>query len=150
MAHRQEQHIAQDRRGVVAIEFAVAAPLLVLLLTATVEIGFAARAYFMAADAASNGATYAALNGWDTTKISAAMVASSTRMVISPNLTKAPYCGCPGATGVVSATCGATCGDGLLARRYADVTASVTRVSIFPKVTKLPNLVSATATAQLQ
>lgn len=150
MRGRQRLKLKQDQRGVVAIEFAIAAPLLALLLVSTVEIGFAARAYFMAADAASVGASYAAHNGWDVPKIRAAIVAASPRMTISAPLTDSPYCGCPQSSGVVDASCGATCSDGLTARRYAKVSTSATRISIFPKATNLPTTVTATAIAQLQ
>lgn len=147
----QRLKLKQDQRGVVAIEFAIAAPLLALLLVSTVEIGFAARAYFMAADAASVGANYAAHNGWDVPKIRAAIVAASPRMTISAPLTDSPYCGCPTDAGVDSSkACGSICDNGVTARRYAKITTSVQRVSIFPKATNLPTDVTATAIAELQ
>lgn len=144
--------ILRGQRGVVAIEFAAAAPLLALLIIGTVELGFAARAYFIAADAASVGANYAAHNGWDTLKIGAAVTASSTQMAITPIFPRVPYCGCPQTTGVLlEVACGSTCAqDGLSARRYGQVSARVTRVSIFPKATTLASDVTATAVAQLQ
>ncbi len=151
MGGRQRLNLKRDKGGVVAVEFAIAAPLLALLLVSTVEIGFAARAYFFAADAASVGANYAAHNGWDVPKIKAAIDAAAPRVAISAPLTDAPFCGCPISTGIDSSkACGTICDNGVTARRYAKITTSVKRVSIFPMATSLPTDVTATAIAELQ
>jgi Flp pilus assembly protein TadG len=139
-----------DQRGAVAIEFAVAAPLLALLLTASVEFGFAARAYLIATQAASSGASYAAHNGWNLTDISGAVTSSSGSQTITASPTAVTFCGCPVANRITTAVCGTTCADNIITRRYATVSASVNRTSIFPAVSTLPTTVTASATVQLQ
>lgn len=139
-----------DRRGAVAIEFAVVAPLLVLLFTACVEIGFAARSYLLVAQAASTGASYAAHNGWNLANISSAVTSASTRQAITATPTAVTFCGCPVANTITTAVCSTTCADGMITRRYAKISASVERTTIFSQATSLPTTVTASATVQLQ
>lgn len=137
------------QKGAVAIEFALVAPILVLMMTGVVELGLAARTYLLATDAASDGASYATHNGWDTAKIANAVVESSSSRSISASPAAESFCGCPTSSGISRTTCGLSCSDGMMARRYAKIYASLNRPSVFAKVTTLPTIVTASATAQL-
>ena len=118
------------RRGTAAIEFAIIAPVLVAVAIATAELGFAIRASLEAQQAASAGALYASINGWNAAGITGAVLAATgeTKLTASP----APllYCGCPLVTGVSAVTCGVTCADGRTARQYVVVSATLPRVSV--------------------
>ena len=60
------------------------------------------------------------------------------------------FCGCPSASGIAAATCGATCPDSILARTYVTVGASTNRVTIFPGSLPLPTVLTASVTTRVQ
>lgn len=136
-------------RGVAAIEFAIVAPLILALVIATVELGFAIQASILSQDAAAAGAFYASQKGWDAAGISSAVLADSN----ATGLTAAPapqlYCGCPSSAGISSATCGVMCADGVTARRYVKVSASLPRKTVVGSNFGLPATVTATSTVRL-
>jgi Flp pilus assembly protein TadG len=135
--------------GVAAIEFAIVAPMLLALVIASVELGFATQASIQSQDAAAAGAFYATQKGWDAAGISAAVLAATS----APGLTAAPapqlYCGCPTTTGIGSTTCGVTCADGVTARQYVKVSASLPRKTVIGSGFGLPGTVTSTSTARL-
>jgi hypothetical protein len=139
----------RDRRGVAAIEFAMALPLLILLLMGVVELGLAYAQAMQVRDAAAAGALYAGRNGWDAAAIAAAVAGTGATSGVSASPAPLLYCGCPDAAGVAPTTCGYTCGDGRLTRQYVDVSASVARRSVFPGAFGMPATLTATATARL-
>ena len=120
------------QRGTAALEIALAVPLLVLLLTAVIEIGFAMYQAMQVNFAAEAGLAYAAKNGWDSAGITSAATGSSGLSGMSS--TASQFCACPSATGLANATCGATCSSGsgspLLAGQYIQVSVILTRQSI--------------------
>ena len=59
----QENWIHSDDRGAVLVEFALVLPLLILILLATVEFGFAFREYQILQNAVREGARFSALPG---------------------------------------------------------------------------------------
>lgn len=136
-------------RGVAAIEFAIVAPMLLALVVASVELGFAIQASIQTQDAAAAGASYAGQKGWDAAGISAAVLADTN----AAGLTAAPaprlYCGCPTTTGVGAATCGVTCADGVTARQYVEVSASLPRKTVMGSAFGLPATMTSTSTARL-
>lgn len=132
-----------------AVEFALIAPLLVLILVAVVEIGLAVRQQMQVQDAASAGARYAAQNGWNATAITAAVTSAKPDAGIAASPAPVRFCGCPSATGVAAATCGDFCADGSSARSYVQVSASVARSSILPSSLPLPDTMVDTVTTRI-
>lgn len=151
--------------GNAAVEFALIAPLLVLLLSGIVEIGLAVRTSYALHEGLLAGANQASHKGWDTTAIRSAITSSS------PTLTKASisltrFCGCPEGTsistiatcdtdpanpGTCPGTCVAVCkSDGLTVRKYAVLSASVPRQSVFPQSFGLSPTLSSTMRTRLQ
>lgn len=124
--------MAHRRRGTAAIEFALAAPVLVLLLAGVVELGFGIYQAMQVQNAAEAGALYAAENGWDPAGISAAVLNATGATGITASPAPQQFCGCPAANGIVVAACGATCAGGDPAGSYIQVNASAARVSILP------------------
>ncbi len=127
---RQGNGRKNPRAGMAALEFGLAVPLLVLLLTAVAEIGFSMYQAMQVAYAANAGLAYAAKNGWDSSGITSAVQNSSPLSGLSA--TPSQFCGCPTATGITTATCGNTCASGDTAGQYIKVSVSLTRMSLIP------------------
>lgn len=135
--------------GVAAIEFAIIAPVLLVLIVSGIELGLAIRDSLRAQAAAAEGAYYAAANGFDADKIALAVVngtgASGLRASPAPSL----FCGCPSASGTAVAACDATCDDGIAARKYVKVNASITRISVLDAHLGLPTEITRQSIARL-
>lgn len=132
--------------GNAAIEFALVAPLLVLLLSGIVEIGLAVRTSYALQAAVLAGSNQASHKGWDTTAIRSAITSSSPRLTHA-TITLTRFCGCPSGTSITTiaacdndpanpGTCPMTCtavctSDQLAVRKYATLTASLPRQTVF-------------------
>jgi Flp pilus assembly protein TadG len=112
----------RDRRGVTAVEFAIIAPILIGMFVSVIDLGLGLYTQVQLANAAQAGAAYAMQKGYNASAM-ATVAQSSTRLT---NLTVATsqFCGCPSATGVTTTSCTASCGDGLTAGTFAQVTAT--------------------------
>jgi Flp pilus assembly protein TadG len=128
--------------GSAAIEFGLAVPLLAILVIGVIEAGFSVYQAMQVTYAAEAGLFYAAKNGWNQTGIANAAQTATTLSGMSVSASQ--YCGCPGATGITAAICGATCGSGYQASQYIQISVSLTRRSIIPNSgLPLPSTVSA-------
>jgi Flp pilus assembly pilin Flp len=140
----------RSQQGVAALEFAIVAPVIAILIVSSIELGFAMRDQLRVQAASAAGAFYAMKNGFDAAGVSAAVLngAAGTGLTASP----APvlFCGCPQATGIAAAACGATCVDGIAARQYAMVSASIPRTTILGSSLGLPATMSAQSIGRLQ
>ncbi len=138
-------------RGTAAIEFAIGAPILILLLVGLVEIGFAVYQSMQVQNAVEAGVMYATQNGWDSAGIVAAVdnATGASGMTASPVPTQ--FCGCPQAGGIASIDCSVTCADGTAPGQYVQVNATLTRISIFPNSgLTLPVNLTATSIVRLR
>lgn len=101
----KERRVWHARDGVAALEFAVALPLLMLLMAAVVSIGALKWADMQVENAARAGAVHAQRNGFNATNITNAInaaVASRSDLVISATPAPSKSYGCPNASqGVV-------------------------------------------------
>jgi len=116
----------RDGRGVAAVEFALAAPLLATILTVLVDFGFGFYEKMKVEDAAQAGAQYALLYGWDSTAIENAVTSAATLSGLTATPAPTKTCGCPSGTSVSAAACGSTCSNGLSAGTYVTVSAHAT------------------------
>lgn len=142
--------------GTAAIEFGLFLPILLLLLTGVVELGFSMYEAMQVNNAVEAGILYATKNGFNATSIASAVVAAS---VLPPQLsavtaTPAPtqFCGCPTATGVTkSSTCTSppACGDGTTPGTYIQVNASLNHTALFATSWGLPATFTATAVVRI-
>jgi Flp pilus assembly protein TadG len=126
MKHR---NILRDLRGcqsgASAAEFALIAPLIVLLITATIDFGGLIYTRLQVASAAHAGASYASTQGFNQAAINDATADGAS--ISLATATSSETCGCPDAAMVITpATCGATCASGAVAGRYVTVSASAT------------------------
>jgi len=145
------------RSGGSAIEFAILAPLLLIILTGVVELGMAAYQAMQAQTAVEAGILYAIQNGVTSPTAIGIAVTNATG---TPGLTATPtplvFCGCPSYTagvGVVSqgANCTTVCGDGSKPGTYVTVSAALSHSTIMPYLKlPLPATLTASATVRVQ
>lgn len=118
--------------GVAAIEFALAAPVFLVLLTGLVEIGFGVYQAMEAQNAAEAGALYAAKHGWDPGGIAAAVVNATGLAGVTATPAPVAFCGCPEAGGITVTDCSLSCADGNPPGRYVQVNAALPHQTIVP------------------
>jgi Flp pilus assembly protein TadG len=116
----------RDGRGVAAVEFALATPLLAAILTVLVDFGFGFYEKMQVEDAAQAGAQYALIYGWNSTAIQNAVTSATPLSGLTATPAPTQTCGCPSGTSVAAATCGSTCSNGLPAGTYVTVSAQAT------------------------
>ena len=132
LIERQRDHCTfaghRAKRGSAAVEFALLAPLLIILLSGLIQIGLAVFQTLQVQAAAEAGALYAASHGVsDLDKISLAVTSATGTAGITATPAPTAYCGCPGASGITSqgADCSTVCADGKAPSHYAKVNASI-------------------------
>ena len=140
----------ESARGTAAIEFALVAPLLVLLLVGTTELGLAIRDADRVQQAAAAGAAFAVEHGWDSAGIAAAVASGSGAQGVSASPAPALFCGCPQAAGITATDCSVTCADGSGARQYVRVSATLARTSLMASALPLPANLTRQSVARLQ
>lgn len=121
----------RDRRGNAAIEFALLAAPLILMMVGTVDYGFGIYRQMEVQNAAQAGAEYALKYGFNTTGITSA-VTSATAYSISASPAPVQSCGCPSGTTISPAACGSSCASGATAGVYVTVAAQATYTTIIP------------------
>jgi len=133
-------------RGVAAIELAIMAPVFLLFLICTLDLGIGIYRNMQVQNAAQAGAQYALTHGFKAASISSAVTNATSFTGISANPAPNQFCGCAASTGVTTTACGSQCpGGGSLAATYVTVSAQGTYNTFFP-YPMLPN--SYTFTAQ--
>ena len=137
----------RDARGVAALEFAFAAPLLALTLVGMTELGLAVRTRLAAEEAAAAGAQ-AALKGFDAAKITAAVRSANPNRTVAASPAPTQFYACPAVAGLTRVTQGTNCTDGKAARRFVDVYATISRPTVFGAQFNLPATLTAHATAR--
>jgi Flp pilus assembly protein TadG len=124
-----------DTAGTSAVEFAVAAPVLLALLVPLVDLGMAYSQKIQVQQAAQAGAEYAALHPWNSGSATAiAGAVTSANSLPGLSATPSPYqsCGCPNGSAIALATCGSTCGNGETAGYYVVVNAQANYSTVLP------------------
>jgi Flp pilus assembly protein TadG len=142
-------HSFVERRGAnVALEFALAAPILVILLVGLVELGFALYASMQIQYAVETGAEYAAEHGWDSAGIVTAVQNAGHNAGIVASPAPVQFCGCPNSGAIAAVSCSSTCAGGAPPSRYVRVSASVAHVALIPGL-PLPATLTARSTVRL-
>jgi Flp pilus assembly protein TadG len=118
--------------GVAAIEFALFAPILMVLFLCTVDLGLGFYRKMQVQNASQAGAQYAVLNGYKSSGITAAVTNATKFTDIAATPAPSQSCGCPSTTGIVAATCGSLCTSGSQAGTYVVVSAQATYTTLFP------------------
>lgn len=140
-----------DKSGVAAIEFAALGGVMCILLIVGADIGMGFYSDMQVQTSAQAGAEYAAVHGFDATAVSSAVSNATSSSGITSSPAPVQFCGCPGASGVSSATCGSTCADGMSAGTYVTVSATRTYTTLVPYPGFPTSYVqSATSTVRIQ
>ena len=113
-------------RGVAAIEFAMIAASLILMMICVVDIGIGLYRKMQVQNAAQAGAQYAIVHGFAASSIASAVTAATTFSGITASPAPNQYCGCPSNTGIASTDCSSTCSDGSKPGTYVAVSAQGT------------------------
>lgn len=155
--------------GVSAIEFAIIAPAIALLLLGVIDLANGLWQQMQVSSAAQAGAFYASVQGVNGTPSGIkSAVTNATALTVTPTLSSssspscqsatpssipaAEWCGCPNTTsGVTSATCGSACSDGSTAGHYVTVCAQAPFSAIGPAIpgVTLPTQLSAQSYARI-
>jgi Flp pilus assembly protein TadG len=114
--------LRRDRRGVAAVEFAIIVPVLIGMFMGVVDLGLGLFTQVQLANAAQAGAAYAMQKGYNAGGMTYA-AQTSTRLT-GLTVTPSQFCGCPSDTGVISTSCTASCGDGLTAGTFVQISVS--------------------------
>jgi Flp pilus assembly protein TadG len=127
--------LLRSNRGVAAVEFGLAAPILLAALAPLADLGLAYSQDQQLRQAVQAGAQYAASHPWSQnapTAIAAAVTAATPLSGITAS--PAPYqlCGCPNGSGVTTATCGAYCTNGQTPGYYVVIAAQLTYRPVLP------------------
>jgi Flp pilus assembly protein TadG len=127
------------RAGVVSLEFAIVAPILIALLGGATDLGMAIERSIRLTSAARAGAFYAALAPNDTSNAASAFVTSLLSDLSGLNVSVTLACQCPASTSATTGpavNCGTTCAAGLA--KYVTVVARAPFTSLFPLSASLP------------
>lgn len=123
---------SRKNAGVVAVEFGLVAPLLLFLLTVTVDFGMAAYVWAEAQHAAQAGGQHAMRNSWDPAQISVVIATATGGTGISASPPPTLFCGCPTASGIDEIACAQACTDGSPAGQYGRISASTSYTALLP------------------
>ncbi len=140
MLFRTVRRWTRRREGTAAVEFALAAPLLVAILLPMIDLGIAAYQDMQVHDAAQAGAQYALLSPNATvpmpstysTAIQTAVTNATTLSTISASPAPSTACGCSSGTTVTAATCGTPCANSLNPGVYVTVQAQAAYTPLLP------------------
>ena len=127
--------LAHADRGNAAVEFGLAAPLLIGLFVPMADLGLAFSQQLQVQQAAQAGAFYASLYAWNSnspTTIANVVTSATTLAGLSATPAPSQSCGCPNGTTVAAATCESTCSDGTTAGYYVVVSAQLTYTPVLP------------------
>lgn len=132
---------ARAMRGSAAVEFALFAPMLLILLTIAVEIGDGVYEAMQVQNSAEAGALFAAKHGWNSAGISAAVVNATGVSGMTASPAPSEFCGCPVATGITTTACTTVCANGNAAGTYVQINAMLAHQTILT----YPGMVSPTS-----
>ena len=118
--------------GVAAIELAIIAPILLLLMICTIDLGFSIYRKMQVQHSAQAGAQYAMAHGFNASSISSAVTNATSFSGVSASPAPSQFCGCASSTGVTNAACSSKCSGGSTAGTYVTVSAQGTYNTLFP------------------
>jgi hypothetical protein len=109
-----------------SVEFALIAPFLMTVVVAVVDLGTGLHHAMQVENAAQAGLQYALVRGFDAAAITARIAATSPDLGIAASPEPQRFCGCPSASAIEPATCGAFCPDGSTTGTFVSVSAAAT------------------------
>ena len=107
--HRLFARLAGDSCGAAAVELALLAPVLTLMMVSVVDIGMGVYRKMQVEDAAQIGAQYAMRNGFDANAISNSVIRATTFSSITASPAPIKFCGCATGSAITTVSCGTIC-----------------------------------------
>ena len=103
-----------------------------LLLVFAIDLGVGFYRKMQVENAAQAGAQYAAVNGFNASAVSSAVLSATNFSGITASPAPSQFCGCPSSTGVtIAASCSSACSGGSAAGTYVAVSAQGTYSPLF-------------------
>ena len=118
--------------GVAAIELAIIAPVLVLALICTIDLGLGIHRRMQVESAAQAGAEYAIARGFSQDGVTSAVANATSFTGVSANPAPQQFCGCASVSGVAASTCGVPCPDASNPGTYVTVSAQGSYTTLIP------------------
>jgi Flp pilus assembly protein TadG len=118
--------------GGAGVEFAVIAPMLVLAIVGTVDLGLGLYQNMQVQNAAQAGAVYATSHTFSAASISAVVSAATKSSSVTASPAPAKFCGCASNAGVAANACSASCPAGAIAGTYISVNAQASYSPLLP------------------
>ncbi|HUH84085.1 MAG TPA: TadE/TadG family type IV pilus assembly protein [Stellaceae bacterium] len=132
--HRARE-LARGTGGAAAVEFALLAPVLGMVLVGMVDFGLGVFVKMQVQNAAQAGAEYVIANGFNTsntTPVTTAVTTASTYSGITASPVPSQFYACPVNNVLNTVASGATCSSGKTAGTYVTVSATATYNTIIP------------------
>lgn len=123
---------ADGVRGASAIEFAIIAPVIILMAIGVIDLGMGFYRKMQVESAAQAGAQYAMVHGSDTSSITTAVVSATSFSGVTATPTPSQFCGCASSIGIISAACNTPCSSGSTPGIYVTVFAQGTYATLLP------------------
>ena len=118
--------------GVASIELAILAPVLVLALIGTADLGLGIYRKMQVEAAAQAGAQSVIANGFSSAAVTAAVVGATPLPNIEATPAPIQFCGCASPTGIASSSCRVPCPGGSNPGTYVTVSAKANYSTLFP------------------
>jgi Flp pilus assembly protein TadG len=118
--------------GSAALEFAVIAPMLVVAIVGTVDLGVGLYQSMQVQNAAQAGAVYAATHSFSAANISTVVSSATNSSSVAASPAPAQFCGCASNAGVAANACNASCPAGAVAGTYVSVNAQASYSPLLP------------------
>jgi hypothetical protein len=119
-------------QGAAAIELAALAPVLVMAMIVTADLGMGIYRNMQVQGAAQTGAEYAVNHGFDAGAITNAIAISTPLTGLSASPAPRQFCGCASSTGIVETACDANCAGGARAGTYVTASAQSVYQTLIP------------------
>jgi Flp pilus assembly protein TadG len=144
--------LGRQRRGVAAVEFAIGASFLIMMVTGVFDFGQLYSARLQLVAAVHSGAAYAATNGFNANGIVTATTTAANLATLTATPAPSQVCACPnGNVGMTVVACGTSCAGGGDAGTYVRVNAQASYTFIFPLPRSVnPLVMTSTALARIQ
>lgn len=146
MTTRLAARLFRCRKGATAVEFAVAAPILLAALVVLADFGLAVNEKMRLESAAQAGALYGYKDSGDLAAVAQAVRDGAGLDAAKVAVSATKTCGCADGTAVA---CDAACGDGSARRSYVNVTVTETWTPML-KVAGISDLFSLSGSASLR
>lgn len=129
------RRLLRCNRGAVAVEFGLAAPVLLAVLVPVADLGIAFSQQQQLRQAVQAGAQYATSHAWNQNSpnaIAAAITGATTLSGVTVSPSPYQQCGCPSSSGITTTQCSGNCVNGDTLGYYVFITARLPYTPILP------------------